>query len=508
MSAHELFPGTESDKIEGVSADINLGSPDEWRRFFDTYSGHAKLYTGDSDDLPSPIIDASIDYWKEKSDPSPSMVGVIELNATDLGNYTMKSLWHEPVLGYIKEQVETDGREVLRLPHETAAFHVAVSPDYVARFQSTTDMQKCIVGISLEKADVLWKTLDNTMNEEDPAEPTDPYLALRNFIELWSYALDAVSDTYGANGKQSNPEHPTITVLPHRPSPSQQLVYVEKPVDPPEVTEPRSPRFEDIAGYENIKEKLLDLALLHKYPEMSEDIGLSTTNGILLHGIPGTGKTTILKAFANEIGARLVELPVTQVIDMYVGNSAKNMDAFFDSVTADPTPAVVLIDEFDSLGVSERHSSSGERTDAVNRLKEHVVNIGKNHPHIILTAATNKLHRVDEALIRPGRFLPIEVPAPNERMRRDIWALMLGEVATRAAFLKHTKPDATVLGLGQDIDMNTLAESTHGMVGAHFTEILNAIRRQRLREFNKTGVMEPIAQHDLIKEIKTIDLEP
>jgi hypothetical protein len=46
------------------------------------------------------------------------------------------------------------------------------------------------------------------------------------------------------------------------------------------------------------------------------------------------------------------------------------------------------------------------------------------------------------------------------------------------------------------------------MVGAHFTEILNAIRRQRLREFNKTGVMEPIAQHDLIKEIKTIDLEP
>jgi SpoVK/Ycf46/Vps4 family AAA+-type ATPase len=191
-----------------------------------------------------------------------------------------------------------------------------------------------------------------------------------------------------------------------------------------------------------------------------------------------------------------------------VGDSARNLDAFFDELTKRTDKIVILMDEFDALGASDQHSSSSERTDVVNRLKEHMITISEQHHNILIVGATNNLHRIDKALLRPGRFQAIEVLPPNEATRRQILQHLVGKAALKALLLDLEKPNAISLHVADDINYDELATISAGMVGAHFKEVLNTIRRQRLVEFDETGTMSPIHHADILREIQTIDLEP
>lgn len=330
--------------------------------------------------------------------------------------------------------------------------------------------------------------------EDEPAAEEDRYEALKKFATLWAYAHDVIAQNFDTHAQ---PAMRSMSVAPPHES-----IYMPEA----EIIRDDMLLFRDIAGYDTIKEKLLDLALLGDNLEIADNIGLESTHGILLHGEPGTGKTSLLRAFANEIDAELVELPVSQVIDKWVGSSAQNMDTFFDELKQRTTKTVLLMDEFDSIGVSDKYAGSNERIDAVNRLKEHIIDIAVNYPHILLTGATNKFHRVDEGLIRPGRFLPIEVQRPNEHGRQQILSLMLGKVGTLAVVRGVERPDLPTLDLAGDIDVNALARAGEGLVGAHFNEVLNDIRRERIRTYAKTHEMPFITQAELIERIKQATL--
>lgn len=316
------------------------------------------------------------------------------------------------------------------------------------------------------------------------------YDALKQAAQIWAYMHDAVAEKFDAH---LPPIERNLKIKP-----PQKDIYM--PQD--EIVSEKELLFKDIAGYDATKQALLDLALMNEHPELAEHIGLESTHGILLHGPPGTGKTSLIKAFANEIGAELVELPVSKIVDMWVGKSAKNMDEFFDNVRRGRHKIVVMMDEFDSLGTSEQYASSGERIDTVNRLKEHIIDIGTNYPHIILTGATNRLHRVDDGLLRPGRFQVIEVGTPDIEGRRAILSLMLGKLGARAVIGSSERPDLPALDIAADIDVAELAKAGSGLTGAHFNEILNDIRRERLRGFLRTKEMPPITQNELIERIK------
>jgi AAA+ superfamily predicted ATPase len=327
----------------------------------------------------------------------------------------------------------------------------------------------------------------------------DRYTALLNTTLLWAHVQDAVMAMY------ANPEHdrnrkitlktPSLNIkLPKR-----ELIDEEEP----DLT------FDDIIGYDDVKQELLNMAISFEHPELAKSIGLESTEAILLHGIGGTGKTSLLKALANEIDANLFELNVSDIIDKWVGASATNLDDYFNDLKNRDDKIVVLIDEFDSIGVSADSASSGERVDTVNRLKDHIVDILAHHHNILLVGATNNINRVDKALVRPGRFRTIEIKAPDFNTRRAMWLHVLGKAFLLATTNTQEASGSAKIDIDLDNDINIveLAQKSEGMVGAHPKEILNAIRRARINEFMKTKKMSPITQKELLEHIGRISHE-
>jgi ATP-dependent 26S proteasome regulatory subunit len=505
-------PDEQIDSIPGKYADIYLGNPSQWHQFLNGDNGAREMYYGDQDDLPSPVKNASVRYWPKADSEDNSGHFSLTANVEFLPLALTDATEHPWQLAYISElrnAVEASGASTYTLRHEMGAFRARISTNLVACVTTSTDTDRCIVNIFLDEVDAQDKLHDTNHD----GEPTDEYLVLKNYLSIWSQAIDTTVEMYddADYGKHTGQHHIALNFadpvdkvqkqITQLPAERNGMLHNNELVNSNRIT------FDDIAGYDDIKSQLLDLALLNKHSELAESIGLTATHGILLHGAPGTAKTMLLKAFANEIDATLEQVSVSHIIEKYVGSSARNLDEYFEELIQRPEKIVVLMDEFDSIGVAAEHSSSSERTDTVNRLKEWVLNIGENHHNIIMTGATNNIDHVDKALVRPGRFLSIEVPMPNEQMRRQIWSMMLGKIGTRAAFLSYENPNAVTLGLADDIDTDALAQKSHGMVGAHFTEILNVIRKQRLRTYDQSKIMNPITQEELLQQIKKLDVD-
>jgi ATP-dependent 26S proteasome regulatory subunit len=507
MGDHERQRSSPAEKITGDYADIDLVSSAQWIQFFEGHTQYERLYDGGSENLPDPFYEASLEYWKDQHGGNLHITALTSFSPDAIGD-SERATWQTDTINKLRDYMQQAEMTVFQPPHETAAFYVRLTPEYSARIQSMTSLRACMMSIELEMINEVEDALSIQVPDRD--EPTDPYLLFKNFVSVWSDIIDVVAHTYGSPEQSASAKHAQIVLRPNH----LKVLTTEKEEDQPlampqrEIFDERQVCFDDIAGYEDIKQKLRSLAVIQKHPELAADLGLESTHGLLLHGIPGTGKTTLLKAFANEINADLVELSVSDVVEKWVGDSARNLDAFFDELTKRTDKIVILMDEFDALGASDQHSSSSERTDVVNRLKEHMITISEQHHNILIVGATNNLHRIDKALLRPGRFQAIEVLPPNEATRRQILQHLVGKAALKALLLDLEKPNAISLHVADDINYDELATISAGMVGAHFKEVLNTIRRQRLVEFDETGTMSPIHHADILREIQTIDLEP
>jgi ATP-dependent 26S proteasome regulatory subunit len=509
MTNNEKYPSKQIDHISGRHADICLVEPEKWHTFLAETTEHKRIFQGGQDDLPLPFTTASIDFWSpsEEAD-TPETFGLSAQIAfgTENLHHVDSVPWQTYKIAELKDHLSEHGISGYTLGHEVGSLYAHITPDHIAHITLTTKPNECSLNATLESFTAIKGLIDIDVDDMQEDISVLPYDTLKGFLNAWSKAIDVVATIYDRplNGKHQRHHTLSLSVVDVI-TPTKELTTLqdsqEEDMPSRELLNESRVLFHDIAGYDTIKDQLLDLNLLHKHPELAQNIGLATTHGILLHGAPGTAKTMLLRAFANEIDADIQPITVSEIIDKYVGESAKKIDTYFQDLTKRKGKIVVLMDEFDSIGASSEHSSSSERTDAVNRLKEWILTIGEKHHNIILTAATNDIDKVDKALIRPGRFLPIEVPLPTETMRRDIWALMLGKVVTKAMLLKETYADAVVLDMTGDTDALELARRTEGMVGAHFTEILNAIRKQRLREYDQTGVMHPITQDAILRQI-------
>jgi ATP-dependent 26S proteasome regulatory subunit len=508
MANHEHYHSSPAEKIHGDYADIDLVSSAQWSQFFEGHTQYERIYNGDSDTLPHPFHEATLDYWKDRRGGNLHMTALTSFSPDSIDEPERATSWQTDIIDRLREYMQSTETEIFQSPHEISAFYVRVAPEYVARVQSMTSLRECTMTLQLEMINEVEDALGIQIPDRD--EPTDPYLLFKNFVAVWSDVIDIVAHTYGDTQDPAQIRHAHIVLRPNHLKMLTTGFNDNQPLAMPqrEIIDEQKVGFDTIVGYEDIKQKLRSLAIIQKHPELAADLDLDSTFGALLHGVPGTGKTTMLKAFANEIGAELVELSVSDIIEKWVGDSARNLDAFFDTLTKRTEKIVVLMDEFDALGASDQHAPSAERTDVVNRLKEHIVTIGERHHNILLVGATNNLHRIDKALLRPGRFQAIEVLPPNETTRRQILQQMVGKTALKAILLEVGKPNATSLHVANDINYDELATISAGMVGAHFKEVLNTIRRQRLLEFDETGTMLPIRHADILREIQAIDLEP
>ncbi|MXO65440.1 CDC48 family AAA ATPase [Altericroceibacterium endophyticum] len=237
----------------------------------------------------------------------------------------------------------------------------------------------------------------------------------------------------------------------------------------PEFEEPRDGRgtvnYDDVGGMEDTITALREMVELPlRYPELFTRLGVDPPKGVLLHGPPGTGKTRLAQAVANESDAEFFTINGPEIMGSAYGESEKRLREVFEEA-ARSAPSIVFIDEIDSIA-PKRQNVSGE---AEKRLVAQLLTLMDGleaRSNLVVIAATNRPDAIDEALRRPGRFdREIIIGVPDEKGRREILAI-------------HTRG----MPLGEGVDLKELARSTHGFVGADLAALtreaaIEAVRR-------------------------------
>lgn len=208
--------------------------------------------------------------------------------------------------------------------------------------------------------------------------------------------------------------------------------------------------FEDIAGLDDVKEAVMYKAIYpHRYPELYEKLRKRSGGGILLYGLPGTGKTLIAEAIAHETGASFFPVKCSDLGSKWFGETEQNIRDVFEAAR-EAKNAVIFFDEIEAYASNRRENSAMERSIPEFLAQMQGVGESNNQERILIIGATNKPWRLDGAFLRPGRFDDkIYVPLPDEKARRKII-------------------DDRVCGVPMEegIDFETLAKITDGYNGA------------------------------------------
>ena len=224
-----------------------------------------------------------------------------------------------------------------------------------------------------------------------------------------------------------------------------------------EADRPRT-RFEDVAGYDGVKQEVSELIDFLRTPERFRRAGAIAPRGILLVGPPGTGKTLLARAVAGEAEVPFLSVTGSAFIEMFVGVGAARVRDLFTEARKRP-PSIVFIDEIDALGSRVSGPAVGshdERQQTLNQLLSEMDGFDPAEGIVVL-AATNRPDALDPALLRPGRFdRQVVVPLPNLADRRAILAV-------------HTRNKR----LAADVDLGDVARATPGFSGADLANLAN-----------------------------------
>jgi cell division protease FtsH len=218
--------------------------------------------------------------------------------------------------------------------------------------------------------------------------------------------------------------------------------------------------FKDVAGIDEAKTELSEIVDFLRDPDRYGRLGGRMPHGVLLSGAPGTGKTLLARAVAGEAHAAFFSISASEFIEAIVGVGASRVRDLFTKAK-EAAPAIIFIDELDAIGRSRQGSvsvsgSNDEREQTLDQILTELDGFESSEAVVVL-AATNRPDVLDSALLRPGRFdRRVTVQAPDRTGRREIL-----EVHTRSIPLADT------------VDLNALAASTPGMVGADLANLAN-----------------------------------
>ncbi|WP_304502187.1 26S protease regulatory subunit [Austwickia sp. TVS 96-490-7B] len=243
----------------------------------------------------------------------------------------------------------------------------------------------------------------------------------------------------------------------------------------------------DVGGMEHVKERLhvAFLAPMHN-PELRRLYGKSLRGGLLLYGPPGCGKTFVAKAVAGELGAKFISVGLSDVLDMWIGASERNLHDLFELARRE-APVVIFLDEIDALGQKRASMLNTAMRTAVNQLLTELDGISGANDGVFVLAATNQPWDVDPALRRPGR------------LDRTVLVLPPDEPARRAIFHYHLK-DRPVEG----IDVGVLAAHTEGYSGADIAHICDSAAERALMDGVRSGAPRLIGMGDVMTALGEI----
>lgn len=262
------------------------------------------------------------------------------------------------------------------------------------------------------------------------------------------------------------------------PPPTPNLLGLEKP----------RINFADVGGMEAVKEEIR-LKIIHPlhFPDLYKAYGKASGGGLLLYGPPGCGKTYLARATAGEIQASFLSVGIAQILDMWLGNSEKNLHQLFELARAQ-APCVLFFDEVDALAANRHDLRQSAGRTVINQFLEELDGVSASNEGVLIMAATNAPWHLDPAFRRPGRFDKIVLVTPPDEAART---------STLEILLKD-KP------LAAGVNAAGVAARTAGLSGADLKAVVEGATDTRLRESMRAGRPLPIEQSDLLDATKLV----
>ena len=261
----------------------------------------------------------------------------------------------------------------------------------------------------------------------------------------------------------------TFTIVRTRPKGVVRITYNTRLKLLPEPVEGvKVPRvtYEDIGDLKEAIQKIREMVELPlRHPELFQRLGIEPPKGVLLYGPPGCGKTLLAKAVANESDATFFAINGPEIMSKYYGESEARLREIFEKAEKN-APAIIFIDEIDAIA-PKREEVTGEVERRVVAQLLALMDGLKGRGNVIVIGATNRINAIDPALRRPGRFdREIEIGVPDRQGRLEILQI-------------HTRG----MPLADDVDLEKLADITHGYTGADLAALCREAAMKALRRY-------------------------
>ncbi len=245
--------------------------------------------------------------------------------------------------------------------------------------------------------------------------------------------------------------------------------------------------FKDVGGMTKVKEQIqVKIIFPLTHADMYAAYGKKVGGGILMYGPPGCGKTLLARATAGEVQSKFMSIGINDVLDMWMGNSERNLHSLFDQARKS-RPCVLFFDEVDALGASRSDMRQSAGRHLVNQFLAEMDGTQSNNEGVLVLGATNAPWHVDSAFRRPGRFDQVLfVPPPDAQARTETIRILL-----------EGKPV-------QDVDHGQVAAKTNEFSGADLKAVVDRAIESKLQEAIKSGKPTPLTTKDLLASAKTV----